>query len=109
MPRRALTEDEKEVVRRQVVNHFLKVSRQRGVGAATVREVAEATGRSAMSLYTYFEDRQSICLAAAAVAAGEGDTVMETALIYESVREIPPDQWPEDFVSRITPPPPEAA
>ena len=91
MPRKPLTEDEKSVVREKAARAARRIIDTQGAEKVTIRGIAKEVGMSAMSLYTYFENKADIIaylqvqavegLAAELSAAHNGATSTEKALV----------------------------
>ena len=60
MPRKPLTEDEKSVVREKAAAAARRIMDEYGAEKVTIRGIAKEVGMSAMSLYTYFENKADI-------------------------------------------------
>jgi len=60
MPRKPLTEDEKSVVREKAAAAARRIIDEHGAEKVTIRGIAKEVGMSAMSLYTYFENKADI-------------------------------------------------
>lgn len=60
MPRKPLTEDEKSVVREKAAVAARRIMDEHGAEKITIRGIAKEVGMSAMSLYTYFENKADI-------------------------------------------------
>lgn len=60
MPRKPLTEDEKSVVREKAAVAARRIMDEHGAEKVTIRGIAKEVGMSAMSLYTYFENKADI-------------------------------------------------
>lgn len=60
MPRKPLTEDEKSVVREKAAVAARRIMDEKGAEGVTIRAIAKEVGMSAMSLYTYFENKADI-------------------------------------------------
>jgi len=60
MPRKPLTEDEKSVVREKAAAAARRIMDEHGAEKVTIRGIAKEVGMSAMSLYTYFENKADI-------------------------------------------------
>ncbi len=60
MPRKPLTEDEKSVVRAKAAVAARRIIDEYGTEKVTIRGIAKEVGMSAMSLYTYFENKADI-------------------------------------------------
>lgn len=60
MPRKPLTEAEKAVVREKAAVAARRIMDEQGAEKATIRAIAKEVGMSAMSLYTYFENKADI-------------------------------------------------
>lgn len=92
MPRKPLTEEEKSVVREKAAVAARRIMDEHGAEKVTIRGIAKEVGMSAMSLYTYFENKADIVtylqiqaveelsgdLSAAAAAANGAETVVAT-------------------------------
>ncbi len=60
MPRKPLTEDEKSIVREKAAVAARRIMDEHGAEKVTIRGIAKEVGMSAMSLYTYFENKADI-------------------------------------------------
>ncbi len=60
MPRKPLTEEEKSVVREKAAVAARRIMDEHGAEKVTIRGIAKEVGMSAMSLYTYFENKADI-------------------------------------------------
>lgn len=60
MPRKPLTEEEKSVVREKAAVAARRIMDEHGTEKVTIRAIAKEVGMSAMSLYTYFENKADI-------------------------------------------------
>ena len=60
MPRKPLTEEEKAVVREKAAVAARRILDEHGAEKVTIRAIAKEVGMSAMSLYTYFENKAEI-------------------------------------------------
>ena len=60
MPRKPLTEDEKTIVREKAAAAARRIMDEHGAEKVTIRGIAKEVGMSAMSLYTYFENKADI-------------------------------------------------
>lgn len=60
MPRKPLTEEEKSVVREKAAVAARRIMDEQGAEKVTIRGIAKEVGMSAMSLYTYFENKADI-------------------------------------------------
>jgi len=60
MPRKPLTEEEKSVVREKAAVAARQIMDEHGAEKVTIRGIAKEVGMSAMSLYTYFENKADI-------------------------------------------------
>ncbi len=92
MPRKPLTEEEKSVVREKAALAARRIMDEHGAEKVTIRGIAKEVGMSAMSLYTYFENKADIVtylqiqavdelsgeLNAAAAAANSAETLVAT-------------------------------
>ncbi len=78
MPRKPLTEDEKALVRRKACRAARKLLHAEGTAGLTIRAVAAEIGMSAMSLYTYFENKAALLDYMRAMAVGELAELQET-------------------------------
>lgn len=78
MPRKPLTEDEKALVRRKACRAARKLLHAEGSAGLTIRAVASEIGMSAMSLYTYFENKAALLDYMRAMAVGEMADMQET-------------------------------
>ncbi|WP_018634025.1 TetR/AcrR family transcriptional regulator [Neomegalonema perideroedes] len=78
MPRKPLTEEEKALVRRKACRAARKLLHAEGSAGLTIRAVAAEIGMSAMSLYTYFENKAALLDYMRAMAVGELADIQET-------------------------------
>lgn len=92
MPRKPLTEEEKSVVREKAAVAARRIMDEHGAEKVTIRGIAKEVGMSAMSLYTYFENKADIVtylqvqavdelsgeLSAAAAASNGPETLVAT-------------------------------
>jgi len=90
MPRKPLTEDEKSIVREKAAAAARRIMDEYGAEKVTIRGIAKEVGMSAMSLYTYFENKADIIaylqsqavnelaadLAAAATKSGSAEKIV---------------------------------
>lgn len=60
MPRKPLTEVEKSIVREKAAVAARRIMDEHGAEKVTIRGIAKEVGMSAMSLYTYFENKADI-------------------------------------------------
>ncbi len=60
MPRKPLTEEEKSIVREKAAVAARHIMDEQGAEKVTIRGIAKEVGMSAMSLYTYFENKADI-------------------------------------------------
>lgn len=60
MPRKPLTEEEKSIVREKAAVAARRIMDEHGTEKVTIRAIAKEVGMSAMSLYTYFENKADI-------------------------------------------------
>lgn len=76
MPRKPLTEDEKSVVRAKAAKAARRIIDEHGAEKITIRGIAKEVGMSAMSLYTYFENKADILAYLQVQAVGEMGTAL---------------------------------
>jgi len=79
MPRKPLTEDEKSVVREKAAVAARRIMDEHGAEKVTIRGIAKEVGMSAMSLYTYFENKADIVTYLQVQAVAELSAEMTTA------------------------------
>ena len=60
MPRPRLTEEEIEAMRLRILDAALTILHEEGMGALSMRTIAEQVGMSPMALYSYFENRDDL-------------------------------------------------
>jgi len=60
MPRPRLTEEEITATRSRILEAALTILHEEGMGALSMRAIAERVGMSPMALYTYFENRDDL-------------------------------------------------
>ncbi len=86
MPRKPLTEDEKSVVREKAAAAARRIMDEYGAEKVTIRGIAKEVGMSAMSLYTYFENKADI------IAYLQSQAVNELAIDLAGVQAKTPEK-----------------
>jgi len=80
MPRKPLTEEEKSIVREKAAVAARRIMDEHGAEKVTIRGIAKEVGMSAMSLYTYFENKADIVTYLQVQAVDELSSELNTAV-----------------------------
>ncbi len=87
MPRKPLTEEEKSVVREKAAVAARRIMDEQGAEKVTIRGIAKEVGMSAMSLYTYFENKADIITYLQVQAVDELSVELNNAAAQASSQE----------------------
>lgn len=87
MPRKPLTEEEKSIVREKAAVAARRIMDEQGAEKVTIRGIAKEVGMSAMSLYTYFENKADIVTYLQVQAVAELSAELSTTAASANGRE----------------------